>query len=244
MIVSENVAKRFWPGQSATGKRIKLGGLSSSNPWLTIVGIVGEVKYRGLPDNPTRDPDLYFPFQDRNQQISLVIRSAVDASSLVAPVRQVIRDINPNIPVFSVATLQDMVADQTAQSRFITWLMGGFAGVALLLAAVGIYGVMSYLVLQRRREVGIRMALGATPREIVRLVVSGGAVLIVLGVVIGTVAALLLQTVAATMFYGVTVRDGASLIAIGLLALVGLAACYVPAIRAARIDPLMALRVD
>ena len=244
VIVSENVAKRFWPGQSATGKRIKLGGLSSSNPWLTIVGIVGEVKYRGLPDNPTRDPDLYFPFQDRNQQISLVIRSAVDASSLVAPVRQVIRDINPNIPVFSVATLQDMVADQTAQSRFITWLMGGFGGVALLLAAVGIYGVMSYLVLQRRREVGIRMALGATPREIVRLVVSGGAVLIALGVVIGTVAALLLQTVAATMFYGVTVRDGASLIAIGLLALVGLAACYVPAIRAARIDPLMALRVD
>jgi predicted permease len=244
VIVSENFASRFWPGQSAVSKRIKLGGLASSSPWLTIVGVVGEVKYRGLPENPTSDPDLYFPFQDRSQQISLVIRSTVDASSLVAPVRQVIRDVNPNIPVFSVATLRDMVDDQTAQSRFITWLMGGFAGVALLLAAVGIYGVMSYLVLQRRREVGIRMALGATPREIVRLVVRGGAVLIGIGVSIGAAAALLLQRLAATLFYGVTVRDGSSLLAIGLLAAVGLAACYVPAIRAARIDPLAALRVD
>jgi putative ABC transport system permease protein len=244
VVVSENVAGRFWPGQSAIGKRIKIGGLNSPNPWLSIVGVVGEVKYRGLPENPTGDPDLYFPFLDRSQQVSLVIRSGVDASSLVTPFRQVIREINPNIPVFAVTTMRDAVDDQTAQSRFTTWLMGAFAGVALLLASVGIYGVMSYLVLQRTREVGIRMALGATRHEIVRLVVGGGARLIVLGVVLGGVAALALARVSASLFYGVTVRDAATLVAVAVLVTVGLAACYLPAVRAARIDPLTALRVD
>src|SRR4029078_5458855 len=94
VVVSENVAGRFWPGQSAIGKRLKIGGHNSSNPWLSIVGVVGEVKYRGLPENPTRDPDLYFPFLDRSQQVSLVIRSGVDASSLATPAPQVIRQLN------------------------------------------------------------------------------------------------------------------------------------------------------
>ncbi len=244
VVVSENVATRFWPGQNAVGKRIKLGGLDSSAPWLSIIGVVGEVKYRGLPENPTRDPDLYFPFLDRNQQVSLVIRSAVDASSLVAPVRQVIREINPSVPVFAITTMRDAVEDQTAQSRFTTWLMGAFAGVALLLASVGIYGVMSYLVVQRTHELGIRMALGATRQEIVRLVVGGGARLIAVGIAIGGAASLLLARVSASLLYDVTVRDSATLIAVGILAVVGLAACYLPAIRAARIDPLTALRVD
>jgi ABC-type antimicrobial peptide transport system permease subunit len=114
----------------------------------------------------------------------------------------------------------------------------------LLLASVGIYGVMSYLVLQRTREVGIRMALGATRQEIVRLVVGGGARLIALGVVVGGIASLVLARISASLFYGVTVRDAASLIAVGVLVAVGLAACYLPAVRAARIDPLTALRVD
>ena len=244
VVVSENVATRFWPGQNAVGKRIKLGGLDSSAPWLSIIGVVGEVKYRGLPENPTRDPDLYFPFLDRNQQVSLVIRSAVDASSLVAPVRQVIREVNPSVPVFAITTMRDAVEDQTAQSRFTTWLMGAFAGVALLLASVGIYGVMSYLVVQRTHELGIRMALGATRQEIVRLVVGGGARLIAVGIAIGGAASLLLARVSASLLYAVTVRDSATFIAVGILAVVGLAACYVPAIRAARIDPLTALRVE
>jgi len=244
VVVSDSVAARFWPGQSAVGKRIKLGGLNSSSPWLSIVGVVGEVKYRGLPENPTRDPDLYFPFLDRSQQVSLVIRSAVDPSSLVTPVRQVIREINPNIPVFAVTTMRDAVDEQTAQSRFTTWLMGAFAAVALLLASVGIYGVMSYLVLQRTREVGIRMALGATRQEIVRLVVGGGARLIVLGVLIGGIASLALARVSSSLFYAVTIRDAATVVAVGVLVVVGLAACYLPAMRAARIDPLTALRVD
>ena len=240
---------RTWPRasgpvRSAVGKRIKMGGSTSNSPWLTIVGVVGEVKYRGLPENPTRDPDLYFPFLDRSQQVSLVIRTAVDAATLVAPVRQVIREINPNIPVFAVTTMRDSVDDQTAQSRFTTWLMGVFAGVALLLASVGIYGVMSYLVVQRTREVGIRMALGASRGEIVRLVVGGGAVLIAIGVAIGGVASLLLARVSASLFYAVTVRDAATLVAVGVLTVVGLAACYLPAVRASRIDPLAALRVD
>ena len=149
VIVSENVATRFWPGRSAIGQRIKIGGLASTSPWLTIVGVVGEVKYRGLPENPTRDPDLYFPFLDRSQQVSLVIRTRRRRIARVAG-RQVIRDINPNIPVFAV---DDHARHGRRSDRAVAIhdvADGRFAGVALLLAAVGIYGVMSYLVLSAR----------------------------------------------------------------------------------------------
>jgi predicted permease len=245
VVVSENVATRFWPGRSAIGQRIKIGGLTSTSPWLSIVGVVGEVKYRGLPENPTRDPDLYFPFLDRNQQVSLVLRSGVDAASLVSPVRQVIRDINPNIPVFAVTTMRDAVDDQTAQSRFTTWLMGAFAGVALLLASVGIYGVMSYLVLRRTREVGIRMALGARPSHVLALVIGQGLRLFVLGMAVGVLAAAALMRLVRTFLFGVSPGDPATFA--GVILLLGggaVLACAVPALRAMRVDPAVALRYE
>jgi putative ABC transport system permease protein len=243
VIASEHVATRFWPGQDAIGKRIKLGPVTSSNPWLTIVGVVGEVKYRGLPENPTADPDLYFPFIDR-AQVSLVVRTSGDPVALVGPVRQAVREVDPGIPVFAVFTMTQAIADQTAQSRFTTWVMGAFAIVALLLSGIGIYGVMSYLVAQRTREVGIRMALGATRRDIVRLVVGRGTLLIAVGIVIGAVASVALQRLMSPLTFQASIVDSATVLAVAILAVTGVLACYLPALRAATVDPLVLLRAE
>ena len=245
VVVSERVVKRFWPGQDPIGKRIRFGQLTSSaGSWLSIVGVVGEVKYRGLPDNPTSDPDIYLPFVERNSQYAIAVRTAVPPSSLVAPLRTVIRSADPSIPIYQVSTMEDMVASQTSQSRFTMWLMGVFAAVALTLSVIGIYGVMSYLVSQRTREIGIRLALGAGGRDILRLVVGNGARLITGGILIGLAAAFALQRLVASLLYGVTAADAASAVAVGLLAAVALLACYVPALRATRVDPLYALRYE
>jgi len=244
VIASEQVVTRFWPGQDPIGKRIKLGPLASTNPWLTIVGVVREVKYRGLPENPTADPDLYFPFIDRSQQVSLVIRTATNPVGLIGSVRQVIREVDPGIPVFGVFTMSERIADQTAQSRFTTWVLAAFAAIALVLSAIGIYGVMSYLVAQRTREVGIRIALGATRRQIVRLIVGRGTLLVGSGIVAGAAASIALQGVMSRLLFQVSILDGATIAAIGVLAATGVLACYVPALRAARVDPLVALRAE
>jgi putative ABC transport system permease protein len=244
IVVSERVVKRFWPGQDPIGKRVKFGALGSANPWMTIVGVVGDVKYRGLPDNPTADPDLYVPFADRNSLIALAVRASVPPANLVTPLRALIRSIDPTIPVYATATLDELIGSQTSRSRFTMWLMGVFAAIALALAVVGIYGVMSYLVSQRTQEIGIRMALGATGGDILRLVVGNGARLIAAGVAIGVAAAFALQRLVATLLFGVTAADSASIAAIAILSVVALAACYLPAARATRVDPLNALRYE
>jgi putative ABC transport system permease protein len=244
VIVSDRVQKRFWPNQTAVGRRVKFGSLTSGAPWLTIVGVVGEVKYRGLPDNPTGDPDIYLPLVDRNSQVAVVVRATVPPASLAAPVRAAIRAADASIPVYSVATMDDLMREQTSQSRFTTWLMGVFAATALLLAVVGIYGVMSYLVTQRTREIGIRLALGATPSDVRRLIVGSGARMIAAGIVIGVAAAFALGRLLGSLLYGVTTTDAAAAGAVAVLAIVALAACYVPAVRATRVDPLLALRYE
>jgi len=243
-VVSERVAQRFWRGQDPIGKRIKFGALTSQSPWLTIVGVVGEVKYRGLPENPTNDPDVYLPFVDRNSQFAFAIRATVPPSSLVAPIRAVIRSADSSIPVYQVSTMEDLVGGQTSQSRFTMWLMGVFAAAALMLAVVGIYGVMSYLVTQRTREIGIRLALGAGGHDILRLVVGNGARLIATGIVIGLAASFALQRLVASLLFGVSTADLSSGVAVALLAAVAMLACYLPALRATRVDPLQALRQE
>ena len=244
VIVSEHVVSRFWPGQDPIGKRIKLGSLTSNGPWLNIVGVVGETKYRALPENPTADPDLYFPQLDRTRQQAFVIRTSVPPSSVVTAVRAAIRSVDATIPVFDVRPMADLVGEQTAPSRFTMWLMGVFAASALMLAVVGIYGVMSFLVTQRTREIGIRLALGADRRDILRLVVGNGARLIGAGVVIGVAASVALQRLVSTLLFGVTAADAASAVAVIVLAVVALLACYVPAVRATRVNPLRALRYE
>src|SRR5262249_32549110 len=151
---------------------------------------------------------------------------------------------DPSIPVYGVATMDELTAQQTAQSRFTMWLMGVFAASALMLAVIGIYGVMSYLVTQRTREIGIRLALGAANNDILRLVVGNGARLIGLGIVIGVAASAALSRVMSTLLFGVTAADRASGMAVAVLAVVALVACYLPAARATRINPLRALRQD
>ncbi|HKH74637.1 MAG TPA: ABC transporter permease, partial [Vicinamibacterales bacterium] len=241
VVVSERLASRFWPGQDPIGKRIKFGEIESENPWMSIVGVVREVRYRRLASERDRDPDIYLPFADRNAQIAFAIRTTVPPASMVAPVREAIRDLNASIPLYGIAPMDERVHQQSSLSRFITWVMGVFAGMALWLCAVGIYGVMSYVVTQRTREIGIRLALGAHPREVLARIVSGGARLIAAGVVIGSFAAFGLRRVVSAQFVDVPLTDPAAGIALALFALVGLAACVVPGLRATRLDPMVAL---
>jgi len=243
-IVSEGVVKRFWPGQDPIGKRVKFGSLTSSNPWMSIVGVVSDVKYRGLPQNPTADPDIYLPFADRNSLLAIALRTTVPPASLIATVRAAVRAADPSIPVYNIATMDELVSRQTSQSRFTMWLMGVFAACALMLAVVGIYGVMSYLVSQRTREIGIRLALGAKGQDILRLVVGNGARLIGAGIVIGVAASFALQRLVSTLLFGVTAADAASGLAVVILAVVAMVACYLPALRATRVSPLNALRYE
>jgi ABC-type antimicrobial peptide transport system permease subunit len=162
----------------------------------------------------------------------------------VSPMRSAIRAADPSIAIYGVAPMADLIAAQTSQSRFTMWLMGVFAAAALILAVVGIYGVMSYLVTQRTREIGIRLALGAGGRDILRLVVGNGARLIGAGIVVGLAASFALQRLVSSLLFGVTAADAASGIAVALLAGVALLTCYLPALRATRVDPLHALRQD
>ncbi|HEY2907435.1 MAG TPA: ABC transporter permease [Vicinamibacterales bacterium] len=244
VIVSERVKRRFWPDEDAIGKRVKFGSLTSNSPWMSIVGVVGEVKYRGLPENPTSDPDIYLPFLDRNSQISLVLRTSVDPASTAASVRAAIRAADSSIAVYGVSPMSELVRAQTAQSRFTTWLMGMFAAAALILSSVGLYGVMSYLVTQRTREIGIRLALGAESRDILRMVLESGARLIAIGIAVGVAVSFALGRVVSSLLFGVTPSDASTIIAVAALAVVALVACYIPAVRAARVSPLTALRYE
>ena len=243
VIVSERVASRFWPGEDPIGKRVRLGA-DSDNPWLSIVGVVGEVRYRRVSGVQDRDPDIYLPFADRNAQIALAVRTTVPTASVVAPVRAAIRAASASIAVYDVAPMGERVRRQSALFRFITWVMGVFAGIALWLCALGIYGVMSYVVTQRTREIGIRLALGAQPREVLAAIVGSGARLIAVGLAIGGIASLGLRRAVSTQIFDVPLTDPATGLAILLFALVGLAACLVPGVRATRLDPVKALHQE
>jgi predicted permease len=241
VIVTEPLARRFWPGQDAIGRRIKIGNAASQNPWMTIVGVVPELKYRALPNNPTADPDLFLPVVDRGQQ-TLIIRTAQDPASVTPAVRAALHNVSGAIVPFADRALRDLVRDQTATSRFTTWVLGFFAAAALLLAMIGLYGVVSYLVDQREKEFGIRLALGAARSSIIGLVFREAGAMVGLGLIAGSFAAWQMSKLIASQLYGVTAGDSSTIMAIASLALVALAACVVPAIRATRVAPVTALR--
>ena len=244
VMVSENVAKRFWPGQDPVNKRIKEGRPGSSgSPWFRIIGVVAEMKYRGLPNNPTADPDIYLPMSDRRRDILLVVRTPLDPASLSGAVRSAIHDMDKTVPIYNIATMATRIGEQTARNRFTSWLMGIFAGVALMLAVVGVYGVMSYAVTRRTQEIGVRMALGANGSQVLRLIVGQGIPLILAGILLGLAVSFGLTRLLATLLYGVTATDAFTFTSVtALLGLIALFACWLPALRASRVDPLVALR--
>jgi predicted permease len=241
VIVSESVVTRFWPNQNPIGKRIKLGALDSKNPWLSIVGVVAETKYRALPANPTADPDFYFPALDRSPQ-PILVRTSVPPASLLPAVRAAVTRGQSSVAVFATSTMAELVATQTSAARFTMWVLGLFAMTALILSAIGIYGVMSYLVTQRTREFGIRLALGASRKEIVGVVLRHGTKLIALGAIIGIGVTLGLSRLLDALLYDVTPVDVSSALAIVLLVGTAVLACVIPALRATRVDPAVTLR--
>jgi predicted permease len=241
-IINETMARRFWPGEDALGKRFKIGPAQSTNPWLTVVGVVGDMRRQSLERQPIAQ--IFQPYlQSPERRLILLIRATGEPIQLAPVVRSEIRALDKTVLVNGIATLESQLDQRMAERRFQTWLLALFSGLALLLAAVGIYGLMSYTVSQSMREFGIRMALGARPRDLIRLVIGQGLALSVTGVVIGLVAAFALTRVLAGLLFGVTTTDPTTfLVAPLVLLLVALLACFAPARRATKVDPMVALR--
>jgi putative ABC transport system permease protein len=245
-IINETMARQYWPGESALGKRFKVGSIDDQVPWITIVGIVGDIKEMGLEAPPKAE--MFFPYQQLprvlwNMPRDLTVRTTGDPLSLVAAVRQAVWSVDPAQPVSNVRTMEDILSGEVTQRRITMTLLAAFAGLALLLASLGIYGVLSYAVAQRTQEIGIRMALGANRLEVLRLVMGDGLRLAGAGVAIGLGVSLALTQLMTRLLFGVTASDPRTLAGVTLLLLtVALVACYVPARRAARVDPMVALR--
>jgi len=244
-VVNEAFARRFWPGQptaAAVGKRVSTGG-PSGNFW-EVVGVAKDGKYFSLGEDP--QPFIYFPMvRGYDWPATLVVRTAADPRAVVAGVRGEVRRLDPELPVFDVKTLGEHMRLSLFPLRVGAGVLAGFGALALALAGIGIYGVMSYAVAQRTREIGIRMALGAGRRDVLRLVVGQGMRLALFGLGAGLLGALLLTRLMASVLYGVSATDVATFTAVSvLLALVVFVACYVPAWRATKVDPLVALRYE
>ncbi len=246
-IVNETMAKRFWPGVDPVGRHMKIGGLPSPFPWVTIVGIVHDTRNMGL-NEPVR-AEMYFPYGQSaaNWMVprDLAILASGDPMQLAEAVRRAVWSIDKNQPVSKVQTLGRLLDDEVAQRRFQSALLGAFAVLALILACVGIYGVLSYVVARRTREIGVRLALGADARTIFGDVAREGLTMTAAGIVAGMSAALILSRLIAGLLYGVSANEPRIYIGTAaLFVLVALLACYVPARRAARIDPMEALRYE
>jgi putative ABC transport system permease protein len=244
-IIDETMASSYWPNEVPIGKRIKLGGMQSKQPWMTIVGVVRHVHYRTLEARSR--VQLYWPLAQRPTGfMSLAIRtSAADPMSLAPSVERLVLGIDPEQPVDHVLTMEEVMADSLARRRLTLTLLGIFAGGAMLLAALGIYGVTAYMVTQRQQEIGLRMALGASRAAVLGLVVRQGMSLLGAGLAAGLVLSLALMWVLSSLLFAVRPYDPVSLAAAAAaLALVALLACSIPAWRAARVDPLVALRYE
>jgi putative ABC transport system permease protein len=241
-IVSEGFAHRFFPNQEVLGKRIKHSGPNSGEEWMEIVGVVGNVKYLGLTVDT--DPAYYMPFgQTYYSRMFLVVRSSGDAARLAALLRQEIQSIDHGVTLAQIGTMEQALRLSVSQPRFDTMLLALFAGIALLLAAVGIYGLISYSVAQRTHEIGVRMALGAEQADVVRMIVGQGLLLAVIGMGLGLGCAFALTHLLRTMLFGIGIQDPVTFAAAPLgMMIVVLLATSLPARRATRISPVVAFR--
>lgn len=242
-VVNEALARLFWPGESPIGERVSWSDPSAGDvEWTTIVGVVGNALQRGLDQDPR--PEVYRPYvQAPMPYLTLVARTRTDASTLGNGLRNAVQEVDPQVPLWGVATMEEILVESLGWRRFTMTLLGAFAAAALLLAAVGLYGVLSYAVAERRREIGIRMALGARSEQVVRQVVTEGLVLALVGLVIGAGLALALARLMSSLIFQVESTDPITYLAGGAILLtVAVAACGLPAQRAAKLDPVVVLR--
>jgi putative ABC transport system permease protein len=249
-VVNRTLARQVWPGGDAIGQRILMGGGATDSVWRTIVGVVGDVRHRGLDAEPR--PEIYLPYAQfpagtgtPQRTFRLVLRSEGDPVQLTGVLRAAVAELDPDLPVAEIQTMEEALGAWAAERRLTLMLVGGFALLALALGAVGVYGVMAHLVVQRTREIGIRIALGALPREILRLVLSEGAWLAGLGIAAGLAGALMATRLLASLLFGVGPTDPATFVATAAaLAIVAGVASLLPALRAVRTDPMDALRSE
>ncbi len=246
VVVSREFARQAWPGEDAIGKRVRRIRIGQTFPWMTVVGIVSDVKEDRFNYRINR-PVWYVPYPqvENDFPVNLIIRAALDPTSLTAAARDAIHNIDPDQPVSNIMTMNTNLSSVLVTERFGAVLMGTLAGCGLLLASIGLYGVMAYSVRQRTGEIGIRIALGAQPKHVLRLIMGYGMKLTILGVSIGLVAAWAATRLLASLLFGLGATDAATFCAISvLLGLVGLIACYFPARRALSVDPVIALRAE
>jgi putative ABC transport system permease protein len=249
-VIDEEFAKKFFPGQDPVGKRFRLPGSEKAAPrWFEIVGVAGSA--RRWVDREDVPPTFYTAYdQGASAFMSVVLRVRGDPTPLLkadGPLRRAVLAVNPEIPIYFQYTMADAInrSDNVWKRHFFGYLFAAFAVVALLLASIGIYGVMAFSVAQRTQEIGVRMALGAQPGDVVRMVVRQGATLVLLGLAIGGVAAYFTAQLLAGSLYGVSPHDPSTFVLVPLLlALVALLACLVPAHRATKVDPMIALRAE
>ncbi len=243
VIVNESFAKRFWPGQDPVGKRIRYDS-SKPLPWMQVVGLARDTKHYGL-DQEMR-PEVFMPYvMNPHSAMTLVLRSSMDASGLAAEVRETIRQFDPGLAMYEIRTMNERLDRSLWTRRAFSWLFGAFAVVAILLAVAGIYGVVSFAVSRRTREIGIRIALGARPADVVIRVLAGGMALVAAGMAIGLAASMAVANVLGSMLFGVSSRDLTTYAAVtALVVCVGLLANVIPARRAAGVNPVRALRFE
>jgi putative ABC transport system permease protein len=249
-LINEEMAKLYWNGRDPIGGRIKIGGGAQDRPWVTVVGIVGNVRHNGLTGAVKEK--FYVPHTQWHKSIgnpirdmTLVVKAQADPGALAGPVRQAIRSLDPNLPVADIRSMDDIVAATMSAPRFTGMLLGVFAGLALVLSAIGIYGVLSYVVSRRTREIGIRVAVGAGRRQVLRLVLGSGVALALVGIAIGLAAAAVFSKAMSTMLHDVKPLDPPTFVAVAVsLTAVAIAASLVPAWRATRVDPVRALKAE
>jgi predicted permease len=255
VVVNETLAKRYWPGEDPVGRRIAWGLESNHQPWMRVVGVIGDIKQAGLaaPTEPeTWQPWLQMPDQILGSTIigvfrsmKLMVRAQVPPTTLVPAIRQEVRALDPALPVTGVQTLEEIVGASASSQRFNAALLGGFAGVALLLAAVGVGGVLAISVSRRTQEIGIRLALGADAVSVIRMVTRQGMTLVAAGLAIGLPLAFAAARLLRALLFETAPYDAVAFAAAAAaLVVVAFLACAVPAIRASRVSPVTALRID
>ena len=245
-IVNQAFADRLWPGADPVGKRLKIGKASDEGPSFTVVGVAGNVRTKIEPGTPELPLQMYVPgLRDATWGFNLVVNTEKDPGSLTSTLRQAIHQIDPGISVYNIDTLQSRMSNATSDTRFFTGMMGVFAGLALVLAVLGIYGLISYTVSQQRREIAVRMALGALSHDIFRMVVVRGLLLTFAGLGIGLIVAFALSESISKFLFGVSQRDTLTFLVMPvLLGLTALIACWLPARRAVKVDPLHSIRYE